>query len=676
MKPIVVIPAYNPDKRLLLLVREIKKLFAPDIVVVDDGSCSARIGIFDLLSYEHNCIVLKHDRNRGKGAALKTAAQAVAERFPGRGYVTADADGQHLPEDIRRIALVLEEHPNALVIGTRDFSEPGVPAKSFGGNRFTSFLFKLRTGLYLPDTQTGLRGIPASFVQNSANAKGSRFDYEMNMLLYVAENGMEILQIPIGTVYDDGNRGSHFRVLSDSVRIGWVLLKFAFSSLGCSALDVGIFTLLCAFIFNTNALGILFATMSARILSGICNYLINRNMVFGVKRNVGCSASGYFALFLVLMIASGSATGAFTEIGLQPTFAKIIVDTALFSISYFIQRNFIFSSRPDRFGVTKRITQFFRRPYRWAVVFSVCLALFFYYAILDAFVIPKPMQDVYAGQMDSDVSAKAEGDVSVGAIYTTEPGIAISETEEYSANQSEDDSSYTDENISITIETFRAYDTDVYVADIKIKDVTYLKTALADDQFGRNIKETTSQMAAGHSAILAINGDYYGFRDDSAVLRNGVNFRSGSDGRALILSTDGAMHCMNEAEITDDVVDTAWQVWSFGPALIEGGEIAVDASEEVSGRSSRSNPRTAIGWAGDLHYVMIVSGGRTDNNAGLSLYELAQVMEDYGCKTAYNLDGGGSSCMVWKGSVLNDPTTSGKKGGEREVSDIVYIGYE
>jgi exopolysaccharide biosynthesis protein len=136
------------------------------------------------------------------------------------------------------------------------------------------------------------------------------------------------------------------------------------------------------------------------------------------------------------------------------------------------------------------------------------------------------------------------------------------------------------------------------------------------------------------------------------------------------------MHCVNESEITDAVVDAAWQIWSFGPALIEKGEIAVGESEEISGRSARSNPRTAIGWAGDLRYVMVVSDGRTENNAGLSLYELAQVMKGYGCETAYTLDGGGSSCMVWKGSVLNEPTTGGKKGGERRVSDIVYIGYE
>ena len=236
--------------------------------------------------------------------------------------------------------------------------------------------------------------------------------------------------------------------------------------------------------------------------------------------------------------------------------------------------------------------------------------------------------------------------------------------------------SYSDGNIQIEVYSLRAYDTDIYVADVQVSSAQYLKTALAQNAFGRNLKDTTSNMADAAGAVLAINGDYYGFRDEGYVLRNGVLYRdtasSGTD--ALVVYGDGTMAAASQDSNTAQSLKDAgaWQVLSFGPVLVNNGQIAVAANEEV-GQSKSSNPRTAIGMVSPLHYVVVVSDGRTGDNEGLSLYELAQVLIDNGASFAYNLDGGGSTTLYFKGEVINNPT-SGNVGGERSVSDIVYFG--
>ena len=235
--------------------------------------------------------------------------------------------------------------------------------------------------------------------------------------------------------------------------------------------------------------------------------------------------------------------------------------------------------------------------------------------------------------------------------------------------------SYKDSDIEISIEILRAYSTDIYIANIKLSNAAYLKTAFANDTYGRNFNEKTSDIANRQNAIFAVNGDYYGFRDDGWVLRNGVLYRSGDSDDALLMDMEGYFSCNRDKTAVEEKVSGLWQIWSFGPPLVVDGAISVKKDQEISGRSSNSNPRTAIGQAGKLHYVFIVSDGRTDMSAGLSLYELAALFEERGCSVAYNLDGGGSSAMYFNGQVINKPTTEGRRIREREVSDIVYIGY-
>ena len=303
----------------------------------------------------------------------------------------------------------------------------------------------------------------------------------------------------------------------------------------------------------------------------------------------------------------------------------------------------------------------FKKKYLFAVLYSIFLISMFTYNLLDTFVFEHRYQVV---EDSSDTDESNSGDT----------------TSNNSSNKdaTTTDTSYEDENISINIITKEYYNTMVYIADIQVKNSDYLKTALAQNAYGKNIKEKTSDMATENNAILAINGDYYGFRNGGYVIRNSTLYRdtkNGDDTQDLVIYSDGSFEIVDEEDVDANELlnNGATQVLSFGPGLIEDGQIMVDENTEVS-MSKSSNPRTAIGCIGKNHYVMVVSDGRTDESEGLSLYQLATVMKEYGCETAYNLDGGGSSTMWFNGQIVNNPT-SGRGIEEREVSDIVYIGY-
>ena len=309
-------------------------------------------------------------------------------------------------------------------------------------------------------------------------------------------------------------------------------------------------------------------------------------------------------------------------------------------------------------------------------IFYFTLMMSSVYIILDTFVIPHEVASLEENISTQDQKVKSTNiDSAKGNTLQSE------ENDESSTYDNSDatitSSSYKDDNVSIEITTSRKNNTTYYVADISLSSAKYLKAALANNTYGRNIKDTTSSIAKNNNAIFAINGDYYGFRDYGYVIRNGVLYRdianNGND--ALVIDESGDFSIVNESEISaKELLDNgAWQVLSFGPGLIENGEIAVGENEEVS-QAKNSNPRTAIGQVDKLHYIIVVADGRTSESEGLSLYELAQIMKDYNCTNAYNLDGGGSSTMYFNGEVVNNPT-NGRGSGERSVSDIVYIGY-
>lgn len=311
------------------------------------------------------------------------------------------------------------------------------------------------------------------------------------------------------------------------------------------------------------------------------------------------------------------------------------------------------------------------------VCFAVLLTAYTAYTLLDAFVIPHSVvkmdelvQQTTAPQLSTEDDFQVDNSTTAAETIVTTPVV----TEPIIT-----DTSYESENISINIETKRICDTEVYVADVKLKDVSYLKAGLAGGVFGRNVKDTTSNMAEACGAIFAVNGDYYGFRDRGYVMRNGYVYRDTArwdyinDALAILSNGDFELVSETETEMQALIDDGAVQIFSFGPTLVVGGEIKVDENSEVD-QAMTSNPRTAIGIVEPLHYKIIVSDGRTDESKGLTLYELAEVFCDEGCSAAYNLDGGGSATMWFMGKLVNKPTTDGYTFKERSVSDIVYIG--
>lgn len=293
-------------------------------------------------------------------------------------------------------------------------------------------------------------------------------------------------------------------------------------------------------------------------------------------------------------------------------------------------------------------------PYIWALPFTLCLILYTTFTLLEAFVLPS---DVVRAEDQTSVSTSASDSDNSSAVIT--------------------DSSYKAYGISITITEKTLADTQVYIADIYLDDPSVLLSGLADGSFGRNISDKTSSIAQEVGAILAINGDYYGFRDSGYVIRNGYLYRStaaSSSQEDLVIYEDGTFDIIDESDVTAEELQAAGavQIYSFGPGLVEDSELSVTESQEVS-QSMTSNPRTAIGMIEKGHYVMVVSDGRTSKSDGLTLYQLARVMQDLGCSEAYNLDGGGSTTMYFNGQVINNPTTTGRSIKERSVSDIIYI---
>lgn len=312
---------------------------------------------------------------------------------------------------------------------------------------------------------------------------------------------------------------------------------------------------------------------------------------------------------------------------------------------------------------------FLRRPFVYAGLFSLCLLAFTAFVLLDTYVVPHAISQVGESSSPSaDENSEQTRDSSAGSGSESAGTAVITET------------SYEDGRISIQLSTLRVYDTSVYLVDIQMEEAGYLKTALAQDTFGTNITQKTSEMAAENQAILAVNGDYYGANSQGYVIKNGVLYRDSirrdSENDDLAIYADGSFAVIRETEISAQelLADGVQQLLAFGPVLLEDGAVTVSDGDEV-GKAMASNPRTAIGLVEPLHYVLAVSDGRTSESRGLTLVQLAQVMQEAGCTIAYNLDGGGSSTLYFNGRVVNNPTTNGRTIAERAVSDIVYVGY-
>ena len=359
---IALIPAYEPGEKLVSLVHDLRdKGF--DIVVVDDGSGTDYREIFEKVS--HDAVVLTHPENRGKGAALRSGlgyimnymAYDEVARTPsgvrelsGRDavVVTVDADGQHLPDDVLRVARIAGSRRDALVLGSRALEED-VPARSRFGNTVTRHVYSAVTGVRVHDTQTGLRAFSRDLIPALLEIEGDRYEYEINMLLTLATEGYTIIEERIETVYEDNNSGSHFRTVRDSFRVYKEILRFSASSLASFAIDYCMYALLLAVTGAAGmAHGLIISNIGARLVSGTANYTMNRKLVFRSRTGFAKSAAQYIALAALILagntIVLSLLAGTF---GINSMIAKLITEILFFIISWTVQKYVIFFSSED-----------------------------------------------------------------------------------------------------------------------------------------------------------------------------------------------------------------------------------------------------------------------------------------------------------------------------------------
>ncbi len=337
-KTAIVIPAYEPGENLVSLVNRLHES-GQFVIVVDDGSSGASKRVFDELPRSQNVIVLKHATNLGKGRALKTAFNHFLLRCPDemRGVVTADADGQHSIPDILKIASNLEQAEERLIVGSRSFTGE-VPFRSFLGNFLTRYLFRAIVGTNISDTQSGLRGIPREFLKKILPLDGERYEYELNMLLAAESHGLKVVENAIQTIYIDGNKSSHFNPLIDSMRIYFLLFRFALSSAASFLIDLGLF------IAASKATGNLFASFAfSRFISGNINFILNRGPVFRSKKRTLPALMEYYALLATVgALSCALFLGLHSRLGLGVLFSKVLADLILFIFSFLMQRHIVF----------------------------------------------------------------------------------------------------------------------------------------------------------------------------------------------------------------------------------------------------------------------------------------------------------------------------------------------
>lgn len=344
---IALIPAYEPEDLLLELLFQLKRS-GYEIVVVNDGSNAMYDGLFEKAAAF--AAVLRHNRNKGKGAALKTGLEYIAKVYSEQDIVvTMDADGQHTVTDARKLAEAASEHPESLILGSRRFSGE-VPARSRFGNILTRLVYRIFTGQQVQDTQTELRAFRASHIPRMLKLEGERYEYEMNVLMHYARNKIPITEIPIETIYLNDNASSHFHTWKDSARIYREILKFGASSFISFLIDYVLYAVILVLTeWFTGAGSLLIANIGARIISASVNYTINRTVVFESKVSALKSMLQYtFLAAFMLGINTWLLSTLVNTLGVNRMLAKLAVEASLFVFNFIIQRTIIFPSKTKK----------------------------------------------------------------------------------------------------------------------------------------------------------------------------------------------------------------------------------------------------------------------------------------------------------------------------------------
>ena len=335
----IIIPTLNPNIDILDSFLETLQKEFKNILVYDDGCRDEYKDYFKKIE-KKGIIVLHHYVNLGKGRAMKDAFNYLLNNYPNlKGVVTADSDGQHSIKDIKTCAEEVLKNQDSLILGCRDFNAKNVPARNRFGNKTTRGVLKVFVGISVSDTQTGLRGLSKEVMMKFMTTPGDRFEYETNQLIDTISKSIPIKEVPIETIYVNGNTESHFNPIKDSIAIYKLFIKYIFASISSFLVDICLFALFNK-LFNVTYT-IFLATILARIISSTYNYLINANMVFKNKNK--SSFIKYVILCIIQMLVSGAGVTYLAKISKINTIVlKLIVDIIIFIVNFVVQREFIF----------------------------------------------------------------------------------------------------------------------------------------------------------------------------------------------------------------------------------------------------------------------------------------------------------------------------------------------
>ncbi len=335
----VVVPTLDPDEKIMdEFITKLQKEFK-HILVINDGSKSEHDKFFAKLE-KQKIDVFHHYKNLGKGRAIKNAFNYILNEYPNvKGCVTCDCDGQHSVKDIKNCAKTLLKYSDELVLGVRNFDLDYVPPKSKFGNKITRNIFKIFIGLEISDTQTGLRGMSRKLMESFIDLSGERYEYETNMLIACKSKNIKIREVEIETIYLNSNANSHFNPLKDSILIYKLFMRYFLASFSSFLLDIALFAAILG-ILDINS-KILAATILARLVSSIYNYILNSNLIF--KDMSISSLIKYYILAIIQMFISGCfVTYLYSLLNISVILIKIVIDFLLCIINLIIQREFVF----------------------------------------------------------------------------------------------------------------------------------------------------------------------------------------------------------------------------------------------------------------------------------------------------------------------------------------------
>jgi len=662
LKITALIPTLNPPDKIIEITNGLISRGFERVIIVNDGSTAeGSENIFETLAGIEGCTVLNHDINMGKGRALKTAFDYFIKNDMGHaGVVTLDDDGQHTIDDAISCAKALESNPDALIIGARDFSpaNKNVPIKSRLGNRITSKVFRFACGVNISDTQTGLRAVPASLMAPLMDVSGERFEYETNMLLFAIDEGIEIVETPISTIYIEDNKATHFNALRDSWKIYKLLMSHILLALVPFVVDIALFALIYAMFPSDSAVTrIFYGTLAARAVSLLIGAFTSKKRIFKNRETRRQTASRCCFIDIVQMFLSFGAVALISFAAPSGILLwKILADILLGIAAMSIEDRWAFSPSEDAPGILGVIL----RALAFVGVLIGALLILLVGACAITFRGPseaardllvntametsamKFLPKLFFSQEEIDAIIFKNTYVPVNEITDDTPIVKPSQNDGFDLS-------------AITVEDVKG---DTFVGKMMIvNDPTriFVHTVPVFDEYGEGthladmLTETGAVAGINGGAFADIGGQGKGGMPRGVVIQNGELKCDGYTQYPVVIGFDAGgkliIGVMSGREAIEKGIKEAV---SFGPALIINGNRV-----PISGSGGGLNPRTAIGQREDGSVLMLVIDGRQPHSLGASYSDIADVMEKYGAVNAANLDGGSSSMMYYKGEMLN-----------------------